>query len=171
MGWIICRHAELYRHEYGWDEQFEAMVGEIAVKFIRNYDPKMEHCWIAELDGENVGSVMLVKKSAAVAQLRLLLVEPRARGMGVGARLVEECIRFACGAGYRKMILWTNSVLHAARHVYEKAGFRLVKEEPHHTFGKDLVGQIWGLKLSPVRRAQRVSSHAFLRPASPAERS
>lgn len=147
MGWIIHRHGTLYAEEYGWDETFEALVAEIAAKFIRTFNPKREHCWIAERDGEIVGSVFLVRKSSTVGQLRLMYVEPTARGLGIGSRLVEECLRFAHRVGYRKVVLWTNSVLLAARHIYEKAGFRLTHSEPHRSFGHDLVGETWELTL------------------------
>jgi DNA-binding MarR family transcriptional regulator/GNAT superfamily N-acetyltransferase len=147
MGFIVHRHGALYAQEYGWDETFEALVAEIAAGFIKDFDPKRERCWIAEKEGEIVGSVLLVRQSDEVAKLRLLYVEPKARGLGIGRRFVEECIRFARAAGYRRLTLWTNDVLHAARSIYGKAGFTLVRSEPHHSFGQDLVGEFWEMEL------------------------
>ncbi|MFZ0734231.1 MAG: helix-turn-helix domain-containing GNAT family N-acetyltransferase [Candidatus Sulfotelmatobacter sp.] len=148
IGWVIWRHGLLYFHEYGYDERAEALFAAIAAKFIQNFDPAREACWIAEKDGENVGSIFLVKKSPTVAQLRLLLVEPSARGLGLGKRLVSECVRFARHAGYKKIVLWTQSELIAARSLYEQAGFRVIARKEHSSWGrKDLVAETWEMKL------------------------
>lgn len=147
MGWIVHRQGLLYAQEYGYDEHYEALAAEVVGKFIQHYYPKRERCWIAEKEGEIVGSVFLVAKSKTIAQLRLLYVEPSARGLGIGARLVNECVRFARQAGYRKIVLWTQSELHAARHLYQQAGFRVVEKRPHHSFNRNLVAEIWELLL------------------------
>ena len=143
MGWIVARHGALYAQEQGWGQRFEGLCAEIVAEFCRHNDPARERCWIADIDGEPVGCVFVVRASDEVAKLRLILVEPRARGRGIGARLVEECITFARGAGYTKMTLWTQSVLVSARRIYEVAGFRCVAREPHATFGVQLTGETW----------------------------
>ncbi|HEU5087253.1 MAG TPA: GNAT family N-acetyltransferase, partial [Roseiflexaceae bacterium] len=147
IGWVIHRHGVLYNQEYGWDETFEALVARVAADFIDNYDHRRERCWIAERHGEMVGSVFVTRLSDELAKLRLLLVEPKARGLGIGTRLVDECVRFARQAGYRTMTLWTNENLTAARRIYANAGFKLAKVEPHHSFGHDLVGETWDITL------------------------
>ncbi len=147
MGWVVYRHGTLYAQEYGYNGHFEALVAEITAKFIQNYDSKRERCWIAERGGAIVGSVFLVKSTDDIAKLRLLLVEPSARGIGLGKRLVEECIRFAQESKYRKIVLWTQSELLAARGIYQRAGFKLVASEPHQSFGVDSVSETWELEL------------------------
>ncbi len=149
MGWVIGAHGRLYAEDYGWDLSFEALVAEIAAKFLREFKPGRERCFIAELDGQPVGSAFVVQEDETTAKLRLVLVEKRAHGLGLGKRLVREAIGFARDAGYERMVLWTNGILHAARGIYLAEGFRLVAEEKHHSFGQDLVGQNWELKLRP----------------------
>jgi DNA-binding MarR family transcriptional regulator/N-acetylglutamate synthase-like GNAT family acetyltransferase len=147
IGWVVSRHGAVYAQDYGWDISFEALVAEITAQFLRSFDPAREHCWIADIDGEPVGSIFLVKASDEVAKLRLLLVEKKARGLGVGRALTDQCIRFAREKSYRSITLWTQSTLVAARDIYQRAGFVRVAEEKHHSFGVDLVGETWELKL------------------------
>jgi GNAT superfamily N-acetyltransferase len=147
MGWIVHRQGALYAQEYGWDQRYEALAAKIVAKFIEHFDPRRERCWIAERNGEIVGSVFLVKHSRTIAKLRLLYVESSARGLGIGARLVSECVRFARQAGYKKITLWTQSNLHAARRIYKAQGFRVGAKKSHHSFGHDLVAETWDLKL------------------------
>jgi DNA-binding MarR family transcriptional regulator/GNAT superfamily N-acetyltransferase len=147
LGWIVQRHGALYAQQYGWDESFEALVARIVADYAEHHDPRREAAWIAEVDGEPAGCVLCTRREDDVAQLRLLLVEPRARGRGIGARLIEECLRFAQRAGYDRITLWTNDVLHEARRLYERAGFELVESAPHHAFGHDLVEQTWARAL------------------------
>jgi DNA-binding MarR family transcriptional regulator/GNAT superfamily N-acetyltransferase len=154
-GFIVEQHGRLYAREYGWDQRFEALVARIVGELARDFDPRRERCWIAELDGERVGSVCLVAQSARVAKLRLLLVDPAARGHGLGRRLVEACTRFARSAGYRRIVLWTQHNLVAARALYRDEGYRLVSSEPNREFGKGLVAENWALDLGATRRARR----------------
>jgi DNA-binding MarR family transcriptional regulator/GNAT superfamily N-acetyltransferase len=147
VGWVVSRQGLLYAQEYGWDEQYEALAAKIAAHFIEKFDGRRERCWIAERKGETVGAVFLVKQSKTVAKLRLLHVEASARGLGIGKRLVEECVRFSRRVGYKKITLWTQSILLAARHIYKQAGFRCVGKKRHHSFGHHLVAETWELKL------------------------
>jgi len=147
MGWVVQQHGEIYAREYGWNSEFEALVAEIVAGYLRKHRPEAERCWIAELDGQRVGSAFVVRKSATVAQLRLLILTEQARGQGLGARLTDECIAFARSKGYKKMMLWTNSCLDSARHIYARRGFRLTRSEPYTGFGKALVGETWELRL------------------------
>lgn len=147
IGWIAHRQGLLYAHEYGWDWTFEALVAEIVGQFAKEFIPGRERCWVAEMEGEVVGSVFVVRQDDETAKLRLLYVDPAARGLGLGRRLVDECLGFARGAGYRRIVLWTNDVLVSARRIYEATGFSLIEEEPHRSFGQDLVGQVWGRDL------------------------
>lgn len=147
MGWVVHRQTVLYAQEYGWNNEFEALAAEIAAKFIREFDPRWERCWIAEREGQAIGSVFVVRQDDTTAKLRMLYVDANARGLGLGSQLVEECLQFAQQVGYRRMVLWTNSVLTDARRIYERAGFTLLEEEAHHSFGKDLIGQVWGRDL------------------------
>jgi GNAT superfamily N-acetyltransferase len=147
MGWVVQSHGSLYASEYGFDSSFEGLVAEIAAKFLASFDASRERCWIADIDGAQVGSVFLVRDSDDGAKLRLLLVDPAGRGQGLGRRLVGECIAFARGCGYRKITLWTQSILLAARKIYQDAGFVLVTSEPHRSFGQSLIGETWELKL------------------------
>lgn len=147
MGWVVHMHGKVYGREYGWNEHFDAFVAKLVADYIENEDPVQERCWIAEQNGQNIGSAFIVKKSKHVAQLRMLIVDPKARGLGVGSRLVDECIRFSREAGYRSIVLWTNDILHAARKIYQRAGFVMVSQEAHQNFGHRLVGQNWKLDL------------------------
>jgi DNA-binding MarR family transcriptional regulator/GNAT superfamily N-acetyltransferase len=147
IGWLVYRHAVIYRQEFGWNEEFEALVAEILAAFVRNYDPKCERCWVADRGGVAVGSVFLVKETDEIGRLRLLFVDPSARGLGIGRKLVDACVEHAREVGYQKVTLWTNDVLVSARRIYQAAGFKLVKQWEDHAFGKHLVGQDWEIEL------------------------
>jgi len=147
LGWVVKRHAELYAQEYKWQEPFEGVCAQIVADFVNKFDSKRERCWIAEMDGENVGCIFVAKDSEEVARIRLLLVDPKARGLGLGARLTDEAVRFARKAGYKKMTLWTHSVLKAARHIYQNAGFTLMRSEKHKSWGQPVVSEFWDLEL------------------------
>src|SRR5216110_2647650 len=162
LGWVVHRHGAVYAREYGYDARFEALVAEIVARFVARFDPARERCWIAEQDGAVVGSVFLVARSRSVAQLRLLLVEPQARGSGLGTRLVDECVRFARRAGYRTLMLWTQSELSAARRLYQAAGFGVVRRERNHSFGKALVSETWQLDLTELQSAQEPQQRGTL---------
>lgn len=160
MGWVVERHGTLYFREHGWDEEFEAVVAGITASFIQKLDPLHERCWIAESGGRRLGCVFLVRQDARTAKLRMLLVEPEARGLGLGRRLVDECLTFARAAGYRRVVLWTHANLTAARHLYEEAGFRCTVSEPRHSFGQDVISETWELRLDPPAPATRRPSGA-----------
>lgn len=148
IGWVVQQHGEIYAREYGWNSEFEALVADIAGKYLKNHQPEWEKCWVAEVDGERAGAVFVARKSATVAQLRMLILTPQARGLGLGGRLADECITFARSKSYKKMVLWTNSCLDAARAIYARRGFKLTRSEPYHGFGKEnLVGETWELRL------------------------
>ena len=147
LGWVVQQHGEIYAREYGWNQSFEGLVADVIAKYQRDLQPEWERAWIAEVNGQKAGSVFVVRKSKTVAQLRMLILAPQARGQGLGGRLTDACIDFARSKGYKKMVLWTNSCLSAARDIYAKRGFRLVKSEPYQGFGQDLVGETWELKL------------------------
>lgn len=147
LDWIVEHHGVLYATEFGWDQRFQELVARIVDEFRIQHDPVVERCWIAELQGQRVGCVMLVKKAEAIAQLRLLLVDPKARGTGLGYQLMDTCIQFARAQGYRRLTLWTSDVLHAAKRLYERTGFRFIEEEPHTMFGPPMLGQTWVLEL------------------------
>jgi DNA-binding MarR family transcriptional regulator/GNAT superfamily N-acetyltransferase len=153
MGWVTSANASLYAQEYGWDISYEALVARITAEFIENFDPKRERCWIAEMDGERVGSVFVVKKTDEIAKLRLLIIDPKARGLGLGKRLVDECLRFAKDTGYKSMTLWTQANLLAARGIYARAGFKMTAAEANRAFGVDLVSETWDIEFQKPAKA------------------